>query len=383
MGLSDNELRDANSVPEWQEKLDYFLAHRKLVAALRLLDKIIHDEQLILFQSKEERSSERRFAWLCRIDLLRSRGRLREALAWVCLECELNPDNVAAQALKTRLRRSLELHPTLSSGNRSRKSDQLDREFWKGVAGMRALKAILERDVILPVLEPEVYKQYRLTPPNGILLHGPPGCGKTYIARKLGAILGFSFVEVKPSDVASIYVHGSQVKIGDLFKSVRKQAPCLLFLDEIDALLPSRSGDLYHHYAAEVNEFLAQMNDAARHRILIVGATNLLEKIDEAALRPGRFDKKIYVGLPDLEARFELLDMYLAGRPLDEMDVLQIAQECKGYTCAELEHIVDEAARRALQSRRKITSSDVMATLAANPSAHGNNTEDQSVCEDR
>lgn len=376
MSLLKNDLPFSDDYHEWQNKLDYLLANRRITAALRLLDKIIHDEQLNLFQSKEERSSERRFAWLCRIDLLRSRGRLREALAWVCLECELNPDNVAAQALKTRLRRSLELEPILASGDRARRKDQEARELWKGVAGMRTLKAILERDVILPMLEPEVYKQYRLTPPNGILLHGPPGCGKTYIARKLGAILGYSFIEVKPSDLGSIYVHGSQGKIGDLFKKAREKSPSLLFLDEIDALLPSRTGDLYHSYAAEVNEFLAQMNDAAKHRILIVGATNLLDKIDDAALRPGRFDKKIYVGPPDLEARFELLDMYLSGRPLDEMDFLQIAQECEGYTCAEVKHVVDEAARRALQSRRSITSSDMMATLATNPPAYGDRTEE-------
>jgi transitional endoplasmic reticulum ATPase len=235
---------------------------------------------------------------------------------------------------------------------------------------MRRLKAILERDVLLPMLEPELYKQYRISLPNGILLHGPPGCGKTFVAEKLGEILDFTFVQIKPSDLGSIYVHGTQEKIGQLFEEARNNRPSLLFFDELDALLPSRGGQVSHHYAAEVNEFLTQLNKAADRGILVIGATNRLDGIDPAALRPGRFDKKIYVGLPDLEARVELLKMYLTDRPQESMDIVMLARESDGYTCAELEHIINEAARRALDSRRSICSEDIMAALAANSPAH-------------
>lgn len=127
---------------------------------------------------------------------------------------------------------------------------------------------------------------------------------------------------------------------------------------------------LYPKYASEVNEFLAQMNDLASKRVLVVGATNCLEKIDLAALRPGRFDKKILVGLPDLEARVELLRLYCSGRPQEAIDLLRLAMESQGYTCAEIENVVNESARRALESRRPICESDMMSVLSSNPPAH-------------
>lgn len=358
-----------SSPPPWKKKLSMLVAEGRHEQALRLLAKIV-EQQMPLFRSDPNILADRRLAWLYRIDLLRSRGRIGEALAWTCLECELNPDNVTAKALKERLKRELDLGtvPRLSRGRQS--SDTESTTAWAGVAGMRELKAILERDVILPLQEPELYRQYKVSLPNGILLYGPPGCGKTFIARKLSELLDFAFTDVTPSDLGSIYVHGSQQKIAELFDKARKQAPCLLFFDELDALLPNRSGDLYHSYATEVNEFLTQLNESSKSRLLVVGATNRIEKIDPAALRPGRFDKKIFVGPPDMEARMELLKIYMAERPQEPVDWLALAGECEGYTCAEVEFVVNEAARRALDSRRPICQQDLMAALAANLPVH-------------
>lgn len=347
-------------------RLDMLLASGRIADAIRFLDRYSDNRQLSLFESKSELEARRQLAWRYKINLLRSIGRSKEALAWACLEAELNPDNVDAHATKEQLKKRLGLGPDRSPVVSLPSGD--DR--WTGVAGMRELKAILERDVILPLEQPELYKQYRVSLPNGILLYGPPGCGKTFIAQKLGAILGFHFIEIKPSDLGSIYVHGTQEKIGDLFKDAREEAPCLLFFDELDALLPNRGGEVGHHYSAEVNEFLTHLNKASERNILVVGATNRLESIDSAALRPGRFDKKVFVGQPDLEARTQLLKLYMASRPQEKIDWVKMAKESDGYTCAELEHVVNEAARRALERRRNIDENDLLTALAQNAPSH-------------
>ena len=358
-----------------KKRLDMLLGQGRIWQALKLLDKIAADRQLELFNSDAVVESRRQLAWLYKINLLCSLGRYREALAWACLECELKPRNVTAHAMKEQLKVKVCWPGNTTTGTTASERTAATDDLWAGVAGMRELKAILERDVILPFLQPDVYRRYRISLPNGVLLYGPPGCGKTYIAEKLGKILGFHCISVKPSDLGSPYVHGTQKAIGELFDEASEHRPCLIFLDELDALIPNRfGGDVGHHYASEVNEFLTQLNNAADRRILVVGATNRLDKLDPAALRPGRFDKKVLVGPPDLEARVELLRLYLKDRPQEPIDLLKLAIESEGFTCAEMEYIVTEAARRALSRRRTICTEDVMAALADNPPADNKST---------
>lgn len=348
------------------------MARGQLRRALDALDSFIEDT-MPLFTTEDWVLEERRLAWIYRISLLRDAGRVTEALAWACLETELHPENAAAAALKQHLKVEAGLLPRppptrLQSGAALR---HLPENIWKGVAGMRDLKAMLERDVILPIQEPAVYARYRLDLPNGILLYGPPGCGKTYIARKLAGTVGFNFQEVKPGDLASIYVHGTQGKIAELFASARKQAPCVLFLDEIDAMVPSRGADsVGHHYASEVNEFLVQLNECAKQRVLVVGATNLPKRLDPAVVRPGRLDKKFFVGPPDYEARVELLKIHMSNRPQAQIDWHLCATELERYTCAEVELVVNEAARRALGAARDIKTEDLIWAASANPCSH-------------
>lgn len=233
-----------------------------------------------------------------------------------------------------------------------------------GVAGMRELKQILNRDVIEPLQNKDLYEKYRLGFPNGILLYGPPGCGKTFIARKLAEEVEYNFIEIKPSDLASIYVHGSQEKIGNLFKNAIESAPAILFLDELDALVPKRD-EATHHYSAEVNEFLTQLDKAGEKGVLVIGATNRIDKIDNAILRTGRMDKHFYVPPPDKEARVELFKIHSQERPIDEaIEFDKLADLTESYSCSDIEFIVNEAAREALQERRNILMNDFVKVIS-------------------
>jgi SpoVK/Ycf46/Vps4 family AAA+-type ATPase len=220
-----------------------------------------------------------------------------------------------------------------------------------GVAGMNELKSLLVNDVINPLLNPTKYEKFRLSIPNGILLFGPPGCGKTFIVRKLAEELNFNFVELSPSAVATPYVHGAVSNIRKVFDIARASAPAIIFIDEIEGLIPKRE-ELGSHAdikKEEINEFLLQLNNAGSNKILVVGATNRPQMIDTAILRSGRMDKRIYVAPPDFEARKELFRLCLSGRPYDPgIDFEKLAQMTENYVGSDIELIVTEAARDAV-----------------------------------
>ncbi len=230
------------------------------------------------------------------------------------------------------------------------------------VAGMDDLKALLYDEVVSALREPGDLQAYGLTIPNGILLFGPPGCGKTYIARQLAEELNYFFKEVFPSEIGSTFIHETTLKIRETFDAAADHAPALLFIDEFEAMVPARRalGAHQHHTSEEVSEFLKQLESCAQRRIVLIAATNEPWKIDPAVLRTGRLDKLIYVPAPEATARAAMLRFHLYGRrQCDGIDVAALGDTLPGYSASDLKLLVDEAARRARKARRPISEDDL------------------------
>jgi AAA+ superfamily predicted ATPase len=240
------------------------------------------------------------------------------------------------------------------------------------VAGMADLKEQLMHEVIGPFKNPELYRRYRVSLPNGILFYGPPGCGKTYIARSLAEELGWSFQYCRPSDVASPYIHDTVSRIRAVFSAATEKAPSIVFIDEFEAFVPARSelGGHQQHKAEEVNEFLANLEGCAEHKVLVIAATNEPEKIDPAVRRSGRFDKLIFIAPPDAEARRSMLEFHLRDRPVEaSLDTTGIATSLDGYSASDIKLLVEEASRMALKRAEAISTSTLLAAIKRVPAS--------------
>lgn len=236
------------------------------------------------------------------------------------------------------------------------------------IAGMQKLKETLQVDVIDALNNKEKYTEYGLSIPNGMLLYGPPGCGKTFFAEKLAEEIGFNFYQIKPSDIQSKWVNASQENIKELFDEAREKAPSIIFIDELDAVMPSRdTQNISHMNTSAVNEFLVQMNNCGDDGIYVIGATNRPNSIDSAILRAGRLDKTIYIPPPDFEAREQMFKLYLNKRPKEiGIDYSDLANATKNYVSSDIKFLCDEAARQALRLNSRISKEILLGTINNN-----------------
>ena len=226
---------------------------------------------------------------------------------------------------------------------------------FEAIAGMSDLKKMLNDRVLFLLKDRAKVEKYKLDPPNGMLLYGPPGCGKTFFAEKFAEECGYYFMMVKMSDIGSTLVHGTEENIAKLFAEAEKNAPTILCFDEFDAFVPARTTYEGRNQAGEVNEFLTHLNNCGKKGVFVIATSNRPDMIDPAVLRTGRIDKQIFVPLPDEEARMEMFNLYLNGRPCDNIDTKALAVITDSYIASDISYICNETAMIAALNDKQIT----------------------------
>ncbi|ATL45855.1 cell division protein [Chitinophaga caeni] len=212
------------------------------------------------------------------------------------------------------------------------------------VGGMEREKQEIELKIIKPLQFPDLYKAYGKKAGGGILLYGPPGCGKTYLAKATAGQINAEFISVGIHDILDMWVGNSEKNLHALFELARQNKPCVLFFDEVDALGANRN-TMKNNGSHLINQFLSEMDGITANNddILIIGATNAPWHLDPAFRRPGRFDRIIFVEPPAQQGREEILKIHLKGKPVDDIDYTSIAKNTNGYSGADLKAIIDIA----------------------------------------
>ena len=218
------------------------------------------------------------------------------------------------------------------------------------VAGMAEVKQRLEAAFLAPMRNPELRRLYSKSLRGGLLLYGPPGCGKTFIARAVAGELGAQFMPVSFADVIDMFVGQSERNIHELFSIARRNAPCVLFLDEVDALGQKRSQLRHTPMRSAVNQLLLELDDVAGSNdgIFLLAATNHPWDVDSALRRPGRFDRTLLVLPPDQPAREGVFRYHLRERPVAGIDLARLARLTEGYSGADIAHVCETSAEHAL-----------------------------------
>jgi transitional endoplasmic reticulum ATPase len=223
---------------------------------------------------------------------------------------------------------------------------------WSDVGGLEEVKKQLVEMVELPLKNPELFEQMGIAPPKGILMYGPPGTGKTLLAKAVATESSANFISVKGPEVLSKWVGESEKAVREIFKKARQASPCIVFFDEIDSIAPSRGGRTDSGVTERlVNQLLSEMDGlVSLKNVAVIAASNRPDIIDTALLRPGRFDRSVYIPLPDLNAREEIFKVHTRRMPLEDgINYQLLAQKTEGYTGADIEAVCREAALNAIR----------------------------------
>jgi transitional endoplasmic reticulum ATPase len=221
------------------------------------------------------------------------------------------------------------------------------------VGGLNEVKDALQANVQQPLVQPEFYRKQGVGIQNGILFYGPPGTGKSHLAECFAGELGYAYADVSASEIVSKYVGEAAQNVNQLFEDARSTEPCVIFLDELDALASERGGAMSETRSERqvVNELLQQMQQIQGSQIVVIAATNTKEDLDEAVVRSQRFNQTFHIGLPDAKARLQILKVQLDedGRAIDwnGIDWKQLVKWSQGFSAADLADVVDDAVRHS------------------------------------
>ena len=240
---------------------------------------------------------------------------------------------------------------------------QIPNVNWNDVGGLYQLKEELQEAVEWPIKYKDAYDHVDVETPKGILLHGPPGTGKTLIAKALAKMTDSNFISIKGPELLSKWVGESEKGVREIFRKARQAAPCIIFLDEIDALVPRRgSGNSNSHVTENiVSQILTEIDGLEElHNVLIIGATNRLDIVDEALLRPGRFDRIIEVPNPDIDGRYQIFKIHTKKKPLaNDVNIEKLVELTDGFSGAEIAAVANRAAIKSLKRYVNDKSQDI------------------------
>ncbi|HTE41035.1 MAG TPA: AAA family ATPase [Steroidobacteraceae bacterium] len=222
---------------------------------------------------------------------------------------------------------------------------------FSSIVGMEDLKKSIRLKIIEPFINPGIFRKFKKQAGGGIMLYGPPGCGKTMIARAIANECNASFMSIGIADVLNMWIGESERNLAAIFAKARSQAPCVMFFDEIDALAYARSKANSEHTRTVVNEFLTQLDGVGKDNqgVLILAATNMPWDVDSAIKRPGRLSRQLFVPPPDVEARARMLDIKLTGVPCDAIDTMRVGQRTENFSGADIDGLIELAKEKALE----------------------------------